>query len=69
MKVDLPHNNSSKVINLPVTAIDLITRLDKLYPEKAPDPLDSERELWMKAGERRLVRTLLHRLERENKIN
>jgi hypothetical protein len=30
-------------------------RLDKCVPEQCPDPSDSEREIWMKAGERRLV--------------
>ena len=68
MKIDLPHNNNSnnKVTPLPVTANDLILKLDKLYPEKAPDPADDEREIWMKAGERRLVKALLHKLHREN---
>ena len=49
---------------LPVSAEELVEALDASYPEKSPDPLDSEREIWMKAGERRLVRHLL-RLKRE----
>lgn len=44
---------------LPVFSVDLVEALDKTYPETSPDPNDSEREVWMKAGERRLVRGLL----------
>lgn len=32
-------------------------------PERCPNPLDSEREIWMKAGERRLAVSLLNILE------
>lgn len=49
----------------PPIPADLIDYLDKAYPEKSPDPEHSEREIWMKAGERRLVRTLLQRFKRQ----
>ena len=42
---------------------DLLETLQALYPAKAPDPKDSDREIWMKAGERRLVETLQAKLE------
>jgi len=48
---------------LPHTAFDLVRELDTDYPERSPDSKDTERELWMKAGERRLVRGLLARVE------
>ena len=48
--------------NLPVFSVDLISELDRDYPERSPNPLDSEREVWMKAGERRLVRNLVERM-------
>lgn len=38
---------------------ELVDMLDELYPERCADPADPEREVWMKAGERRLVRRLL----------
>ena len=44
---------------LPSTSVDLIELLDKKYPERSPDPKDDDREIWMKAGERRLVRELI----------
>lgn len=48
--------------NLPVFSVDLIRQLEHDYPERCPDPNDSTPEMWMKAGERRLVRNLIERL-------
>lgn len=45
--------------NIPVFSIDLISELDRDYPEQCPDPATPEREIWMRAGERRLVRRLV----------
>lgn len=36
----------------------LLEWLDQAFPEKCPDPKDTEREIWLKAGERRLVMKL-----------
>lgn len=47
--------------SLPIFAVDLVEELDKNYPEQSPNPSDTERELWMKAGERRLVRVLVQK--------
>lgn len=43
---------------------ELIDLLNELYPEQSPDPRDSERLVWMKAGKRELVRTLNQLRER-----
>lgn len=48
---------------IPVLSYDLIQALDKDFPERCPDPALPEREIWMQAGERRLVRMLLARLK------
>lgn len=37
---------------------DILKTLDQMYPPRPPDPKDTEREIWMKAGERRLVDVL-----------
>lgn len=37
---------------------DFLKALDGMYPPRPPNPQDSEREIWMKAGERRLVEVL-----------
>lgn len=45
-----------------------IACLEQLFPDRSPDPRDSEREIWMKAGEARAVRhlrNLLNKQERE----
>lgn len=34
---------------------DLLDILDRLFPNRCPDPKDSTPELWMKAGERRAI--------------
>lgn len=46
---------------LPLLTDDLLKELDLDYPDRCPDPNDAERELWMKAGARRLVNSLLAR--------
>lgn len=40
-----------------------------IAPEKCPDPRDTEREIWMKAGERRLAIKLLNRLQKQDSEN
>lgn len=30
--------------------------LNKLYPEKCPEPNDTDREIWMRVGQRQVVR-------------
>jgi hypothetical protein len=44
-------------------AADLVAELNDQYPERCPSPKDPEREIWMEAGRRDLVRHLLLRLE------
>lgn len=51
------------MINLPPFTADLIEELNKDFPEACPSQFDSEREIWMKAGERRLVRMLNSKLK------
>lgn len=33
----------------------LVDELNAIYPHRCADPKDSEREIWMKAGERRVI--------------
>jgi hypothetical protein len=40
-----------------------ISLLDQCYPHRCPDPTQSEREIWMRAGERRLVDVLKAKFE------
>ncbi|MBU4567005.1 MAG: hypothetical protein KKE29_19995 [Proteobacteria bacterium] len=41
----------------------LVEALDRLYPDKCPDPKDSERQIWIKVGQRSVVRKLQQALE------
>lgn len=51
---------------LPVIPQDLLEELDKRFPERCPEPSWSEREIWMRTGERRVVRFLKHVFEQQN---
>lgn len=54
---------------LPVFSVDLVAELDKDFPEASPDPAQTEREIWMKAGERRLVRMLVTKVKQMDEDN
>lgn len=51
------------LIEIPTLATLLIAELDKMYPHKCPGPKDGEREMWMYAGKRELVDSLLFHLK------
>ena len=40
---------------IPFIAPELMAELNRRFPHRCPDPKDSEREIWMKAGERRML--------------
>jgi hypothetical protein len=49
---------------MPLQDIPLLMQwLETLFPDKCPNPKDSEREIWMKAGERRAVEIMLSKLK------
>lgn len=50
-------------LQVPSLTPELIRHLDRRFPERCPDPADSEREIWMKAGERRFVLWLKSQLQ------
>lgn len=45
---------------------ELMKALHSLYPAKSPDPRDSDREIWIKAGERRVVEVLQSKFDEAN---
>lgn len=45
---------------IPPISDALLDFLEAAYPERCADPKDTDREIWMKAGERRLVARLRH---------
>jgi hypothetical protein len=42
----------------PYVPEELVDWLDARFPDRCPDPSDSDREIWAKAGARRVVDTL-----------
>jgi hypothetical protein len=45
-------------MNLPFIPRDLLETLEDLYPDRCPDPSWSEREIWIKVGERNVINKL-----------
>jgi len=46
----------------PPVPADLVEWLDWLYPEKCPEPNTPDREIWLYAGKRSIVRMLKDQL-------
>jgi hypothetical protein len=53
--------------SIPLLSVDLIAALDELYPERCPSVKDSDRDIWLYAGKRELVRLLKVRVEQDRK--
>lgn len=51
---------------LPVVPQELLEALDRRFPERCPEPEWSDREIWIRAGERRVVRFLKRVFEQQN---
>jgi len=54
------------MVKLPVISEDLLKALDKQFPERCPEPSWSDREVWMRVGERRVVRFLKRVFDQQN---
>lgn len=52
--------------HLPVVPKDLLDALEVRFPERCPEPEWSDREIWIRAGERRVVRFLKRVFEQQN---
>ena len=44
---------------LPQLSLEVVQQLDEMFPERCPDVAQSERDIWLYAGKRSLVRYLL----------
>lgn len=51
---------------LPVIPEDLLKALDERFPERCPEPSWSEREIWMRVGERNVIRFLKRVFSEQN---
>ena len=52
--------------DFPTVPEALLKELDRLFPERCPDPNLSDREVWIKVGQREVVRFLLKKFEIQN---
>lgn len=52
-------------MEIPPLSASLIALLDELYPEKCPAPDMTDREIWMYAGARGVVRILVESLKQQ----
>lgn len=56
-------NNDRPFPSIPKVLLDA---LNERFPERCPDVLWNDREIWLKCGERRLVRFLNSEFARQN---
>jgi len=54
------------MIELPAVPKDLLDALDKRFPELCPEPSWSDREIWMRVGERQVVKFLKRIFDDQN---
>lgn len=52
--------------NFPLISKPLLDELNQRYPERSAESEWSDREIWLKAGERRVVRFLNEMYKRQN---
>ena len=51
---------------LPFIPTDLLNELNRRYPERTPEADWSERDVWIRVGERRVIRFLNEQAKRQN---
>lgn len=56
---------------MPFITDELLEYLERLYPDKAPDPSNTDREIWMNVGAAGVVRHIrrIYKEQRENMLS
>lgn len=54
---------------VPLLSEATVAALEKLYPDRVPDPHMTEREIWMHVGKVQVVRMLRQEIERRKETN
>lgn len=57
--------DQSDDIFVPGLSQALLDALDRLHPERCPDTSDTDREIWVKVGQRKVVRFLHEQFKRQ----
>jgi hypothetical protein len=50
-------------IKLPPISKDLIDTLETLFPDKCPDINDSDRKIWIDAGQQKIIKFMKHQFK------
>lgn len=53
---------------VPTIPLELVEWLESLYPDRAPDPRDSDREVWIKRGHVEVTRKLRQVYESQQEV-
>ena len=59
--------NPKSLVDVPINA-ELVDWLDKTIPEHCPDVTDTDRQIWMYAGKRFLVRQIKAAFEKQKNL-
>jgi len=60
--------NQEEIV-LPALSKSLIDKLDKLFPDKCPLLTDSDRDIWYKVGQRKVVEFLQQKYDEQLQDN
>jgi len=52
-------------MEIPLLSMDLINVLDQRFPDRCADPTDTERAIWIKVGQRKVVSFLLAQVKEQ----
>lgn len=63
----LGQEGESPEVPFPLVPAPLLERLEVLFPNRAPNPNDSDREIWLKAGRAEVVALLRSEYEEQIK--
>lgn len=53
-------------MKIPFVPRELVAHLDRVYPDRCPDPSHSDRQIWMNAGARSVVSALQQWLKEQD---
>ena len=60
--------NNEEIV-LPALSKSLIEKLDKLFPDKCPLLTDTDRDIWLKVGQRKVVEFLIQQYDEQLQDN
>ena len=53
-------------MEFPVVHKDLLDALERQFPDRSPNPSDTDRQIWMKVGNVQVIRFLRSKFEEQN---